>query len=119
MYRYFIINGDATATCSKDGRKLATIPQHHFIGEMAFLIFYQSQNKEGDDAPFANASANVMANGFVHVYEWDARELARIMKEDRDLQNAFASYCSHDLRKKLLTANAEGGSTVSIAAKKS
>ena len=105
---YYIIDGNATVTCSKDGRKLGTIAPHNFIGEMSFLVYCQSLKKD-DDAPCAKASANVTSDGVVHVWEWDAKELARAMKEDRDLSNAFASYCTHDLRRKLLLANAEGG----------
>ena len=93
--------------CSKDGRKLGTMAPHDFIGEMAFLVFCQNI-KHDEEAPFARASANVIADGIVHVWEWDARKLAQILKEDRDLSNAFTAFCSHDLRRKLLSANAGG-----------
>lgn len=96
-------------TCATDGRKLATIAPHNFIGEMAFLVYYQNQKKEEEATPLAKASANVMTGDLLHVWEWDTRKLAHVLKEDRDLSNAFASYCSHDLRRKLLSANAEGG----------
>ncbi len=94
-------------TNSKDNRKLATITPHNFIGEMAFLVYHQSLKKD-DAAVFAKASANVRGNGLVHAREWDAEELASVLETDRELANAFASYCSHDLRRKLLQANEEG-----------
>jgi len=105
---YYIIDGNATVTCAKDGRKLATITKHKFVGEMAFLK-YCSDMRMDEKASFAKASANVMAGDLVHVWEWDARRLAHVLMEDRDLSNAWASYCNHDLREKLLAANAEGG----------
>ena len=103
-------------TCSADGRKLATITSHRFVGEMAFLVYYQNL-KTDDETSCARASANVMANDLVHVWEWDAQRLAHVLKEDRDLANAFTSYCSHDLRLKLLSANEKGG-TDSVDVKK-
>ena len=52
------------------------------------------------------ASANVFASGDnVQVVEWDAGRLAKAFKGDRDVSNAFSTYCSHDLRMKLLAAN--------------
>jgi len=105
---YYIIDGNATVKCAKDGRTLGTITPHHFVGEMAFLVYYHDEKKD-ESTPCAKASANVFANRMVHAWEWDARGLAEALKNDRDLSNAFTSYCSHDLRKKLLSANAEGG----------
>lgn len=107
---YFIVDGNAHVT-SKDGRKLATIPPHRFIGEMAFLVNHQNKQKD-EEAPLVKASANVMVDGLVHAWEWDARDLSLILREDRELSNAFASYCSHDLREKLLSSNAEGGAII-------
>lgn len=107
---YYIIEGNATVKLSKDWRTLATIAPHSFIGEMAFLVYCQnSRSKDDQENICATASANVMADELVQVWEWDARTLADALKENRDLSNAFASYCSHDLRKKLLSANAEDG----------
>mmetsp|Transcript_19725 Transcript_19725/g.33952 ORF Transcript_19725/g.33952 Transcript_19725/m.33952 type:complete len:329 (+) Transcript_19725:188-1174(+) len=105
---YYIIDGNAIVTSAKDGRKLATNSPHHFVGEMAFLEYYQDMRMD-KDASFAKASANVMAGDLVHVWEWDARRLAHVLMKDRDLSNAWASYCNYDLREKLLSANAEGG----------
>eukprot|EP00581_Thalassiosira_minuscula_P008414 CAMPEP_0183709670 /NCGR_PEP_ID=MMETSP0737-20130205/5669_1 /TAXON_ID=385413 /ORGANISM="Thalassiosira miniscula, Strain CCMP1093" /LENGTH=201 /DNA_ID=CAMNT_0025937831 /DNA_START=220 /DNA_END=821 /DNA_ORIENTATION=+ len=63
---YYIIDGNATVTCAKDGRKLATITKHKFVGEMAFLK-YCSDMRMDEKASFAKASANVMAGDLVHV----------------------------------------------------
>lgn len=104
---YYIIDGNATATCSKDGRKLGTITPHKFVGELAFLESYQNL-KADEDAPCTKASANVTADNLVHVWEWDARSLVHLFREDRELKNAFMTYCSHDLRVKLISSNVEG-----------
>lgn len=104
---FYIVDGNATVTSAAENRKLATITPHDFIGEMAFLVYTQNYQKDSS-AEFSNASAHVTADsGLVHVWEWDANQLAAALKEDRELSNAFASYCSHDLRKKLLSANAQ------------
>ena len=100
-------------TCKTDGRKLATIPTHCFIGELSFLLHVQDHKRnEQKQIPLKKASADVVAeNKTIHVLEWDFDELTNIMKADRDLSNAFAIYSSHDMRNKLLTANAEGRRT--------
>ncbi len=92
-----------------DGRKLATISQHHFIGELSFLMYVRDRRKdEQKTEPSNKASANVFADDTVHVLEWDFIELSKIMVRDREVANAFAVYSSHDLRNKLLSANAKG-----------
>ena len=108
-YSYYILDGEATVKCKKDGRRLATISPHCFIGELSFLLFVQDikykrgEYKGGDKSePHNLASANVYANKTVHMQVWDFRELSKVLANDRDLSNAFASYCSHDLREKLL-----------------
>lgn len=100
-------------TCKTDGRKLATIPPHSFIGELSFLLHVQDHKRnEQKQIPLKKASADVVAeNKTIHVLEWDFDELTNIMTTDRDLSNAFTVYSSHDIRNKLLTANAEGGRT--------
>ena len=97
-------------TCKTDGRKLATIPPHCFIGELSFLLHVQDHKRnEQKQIPLTKASADVVAeNKTIHVLEWEFDELRKIMSADRDLSNAFAIYSSHDMRNKLLTANAEG-----------
>ena len=109
-YSYYILDGEATVKCKKDGRRLATISPHCFIGELSFLLFVQDIKYKGGDKsePHELASANVYANKTVHMQVWEFRELSKVLTNDRDLSNAFASYCSHDLRNKLLSANAEG-----------
>lgn len=110
-YSYYILDGEAIVKCKKDGRRLATISPHCFIGELSFLRFVQDIKKHKGDIksePNKLASANVYANKTVHMQVWDFRELCKVLANDRDLSNAFASYCSHDLRDKLLSANAEG-----------
>lgn len=112
--RYYVVDGKAKVR-SKDGTELATIAPHHFIGEMAFLVYCQNVKRDAVAAndkaessratPYAEASASVFADGLVRVWEWDASELADGMSKDRDMSNAFATYCSHDLRRKLLRAN--------------
>ena len=98
-------------TCKTDGRKLATISQHCFIGELSFLLYVQERRRDSDEQKqVQKASANVVAdNKTLHVFEWDFDRLSKMMVDDRDLWNAFAVYSSHDMRKKLLTANAAGG----------
>eukprot|EP00581_Thalassiosira_minuscula_P008128 CAMPEP_0183705560 /NCGR_PEP_ID=MMETSP0737-20130205/2611_1 /TAXON_ID=385413 /ORGANISM="Thalassiosira miniscula, Strain CCMP1093" /LENGTH=330 /DNA_ID=CAMNT_0025932729 /DNA_START=125 /DNA_END=1118 /DNA_ORIENTATION=- len=104
---YYIIDGNATVSCSKEGRTLGKITPNHFVGEMAFLVYCQNLKKDKETSR-ARASANVMADGMVRAWEWDAQQLAQMLNDDRDLSNAFTSYCSHDLRAKLLSANAHG-----------
>ena len=71
-----------------------------------------SANVFADDTvktePRNKASANVFADDTAHMMEWDFIELSKIMVRDRELANAFAVYSSHDLRNKLLSANAKG-----------
>lgn len=90
-----------------DGGVRTTIASNHFIGELSFLSTMQDLKKDATAKP-SKASCSVLANNKVVVLEWDSRKLASALEKDRDLSNAFASYCSHDLRKKLLSANAEG-----------
>ena len=98
-------------TCKTDGRKLATISQHNFIGELSFLLHVQAKRRDSDEQnPVQKASANVVADDTtLHVFEWDFDGLSKMMVDDRELFNAFSVYSSHDMRNKLLTANAEGG----------
>ena len=112
-YSYYILDGTATVTCKTDGRKLATISQHNFIGELSFLLHVQEKRKDSDEQnPVQKASANVVADdATLHVFEWDFDELSKMMVDDRELYNAFSVYSSHDMRNKLLTANAKGGRT--------
>ncbi|KAK1743317.1 hypothetical protein QTG54_005938 [Skeletonema marinoi] len=110
---YYILDGNATVTCKTDGRKLATIPPHCFIGELSFLLHVQDHKRnEQKQIPLKKASADVVAeNKTIHVLEWEFDELRKIMSADRDLSNAFAIYSSHDMRNKLLSANTEGRRT--------
>lgn len=103
---YYIVSGDATVLCSRNKQKLGTVESNQIIGEMAFLHYYENAKKD-NNYHSTNASANVVANSVVRVWEWDYAELANLLKDDRDLSNAFISYCSHDLRSKLLSSNAE------------
>jgi hypothetical protein len=99
------LDGEATVKRKKDGRKLATVSPHCFIGELSFLVYVQDLKRDESKSTPQHASATVYADNTVHLQEWDFGKLSEMLMTDRDLSNAFASYCSHDLRNKLLSAN--------------
>jgi len=111
---FYVIDGSVGVSSSKDGgRHVAHIRPYSFIGEMTFLMYGTAYfNKvEGEEKPTSNfvASANTVAQGKVTMWVWDFDKLAKALKKDRALRNAFAAYCNHDLRIKLLKANDDQG----------
>ena len=99
---YYIVNGRATASDSNT-LILGSVEPYHFIGELSYL-----RHLKKDHGEVSIASATVMANELITAWEWSHKDIDMIL-EDRDLANAFSSYCSHDLKRKLLSANRKGG----------
>jgi len=126
---YLLLDG-GTALIEKRGRKVASVPEYHFVNEMSFLLYRygggdSSSKKTGDDSDDGNASrkrgaaagtephqrhvatadAKIDSPGRGDITEcwvWSFDELKKGLESDREVSNAWSSYLNHDLRNKLV-----------------
>jgi len=98
--KMYLLEGGSVDVKSGD-RRLASIEDNKFIGEMSFLDVLSDE-----DAASAKSTANVVVGAAgATVYEWDFGDLQSYLEDQHEVKNAFSAYISYDLREKLRDAN--------------
>ena len=96
---YFVVGGTVDVKSGK--RRLASISDAKFIGEMSFLDVLSD---EGVASAKSTADVVVGDEGAT-VYEWDFSTLQGYLDDQHEVKNAFSAYISYDLREKLRDTN--------------
>ena len=96
---YFLVGG--SVDIRSGNRRLASIDDTKFIGEMSFLDVLS-----GEDPASAKSTADVVVGvEGAAVYEWDFGALQSYLEDQHEVKNAFSAYIGHDLREKLRDTN--------------